>query len=141
MSSSNKVKSEETKLKDDIRVEYFHGERSKLRSYLMQVKLVHSLNPSKYASETNKVLIAATYLRGDAQSWFELYFTRHLDGDDDKETRAIFNKFTLFEAKLKQVFGSVDEERVTARMVRQLRQQGSAAQYYSKFQQLTARLD
>ena len=34
----------------------------------MQVKLVHSLNPGKYSTEANKVMIAATYLRGDAQS-------------------------------------------------------------------------
>ena len=59
---------DEAKLKDDVRVEFFHGERAKLRNYLMQVKLVHNLNLAKYATKSNKVMIAATYLRGDAQS-------------------------------------------------------------------------
>ena len=59
---------DEVKLKDDIRVEFFHRERARLRAYLMQVKLVYSLNLGKYSTEANKVIIAATYLRGDAQS-------------------------------------------------------------------------
>jgi hypothetical protein len=100
---------DEVKLKEDVRIEFFHGERSKLRAYLMQVKLVHALNPSKYATEENKVMIAATYLRGDAQSWFEPYFSKYLDGEDDLETKKIFKKFDYFEEKLKQVFGNVDE--------------------------------
>ena len=117
---SGSGKEESFKVKDDVRVEFFYGERSKLRAYLMQVKLVHSLNPSKYSTELNKVLLAATYLRGDAQSWFEPYFTKHLDSENDDESKRIFSKFKYYEAKLKQVFGNVDEERVTARMIRQL---------------------
>ena len=56
---------DEVKLKDDIRVEFFHRERARLRAYLIQVKLVHSLNLGKYSTEANKVIIAAIYLRGD----------------------------------------------------------------------------
>ena len=57
---------DEVKLKDNIRVEFFHRERARLRAYLMQVKLVYSLNLGKYSTEANKVIIATTYLRGDA---------------------------------------------------------------------------
>ena len=56
------------KLKDDIRVEFFHGERARLRAYLIQVKLVHSLNPEKYSTKANKIIIATTYLKEDTQS-------------------------------------------------------------------------
>ena len=49
-------------------MEFFYGERAKLRAYLIQVKLVYALNLSKYSSESNKVMITTTYLRGDAQS-------------------------------------------------------------------------
>ena len=59
---------DEVKLKDDICIEFFHRERARLRAYLMQVKLVHSLNLGKYSIKANKIMIAATYLRGDAQS-------------------------------------------------------------------------
>ena len=66
-SSRLAISHDEVKLKDDIRVEFFHGERARLRAYLIQVKLVHSLNLEKYSTEANKVIIATTYLRGDAQ--------------------------------------------------------------------------
>ena len=49
-------------------MEFFYRERAKLRAYLIQVKLVYALNSLKYSSELNKVMIATTYLRGDAQS-------------------------------------------------------------------------
>ena len=58
---------DEVKLKDNIRVEFFHGEQARLRAYLIQVKLVHSLNLGKYSTEANKVIITTTYFRGDAQ--------------------------------------------------------------------------
>ena len=70
MSTSSRlaISYDEVKLKDDIRVEFFYRERARLRAYLMQVKLVYSLNLEKYSIEANKVMIAATYLRGDTQS-------------------------------------------------------------------------
>ena len=58
---------DEVKLKDDIRVEFFHRERARLKAYLIQVKLVYSLNLEKYFTEANKVIIATTYLKEDIQ--------------------------------------------------------------------------
>ena len=47
-------------------------------------------------------MIAVTYLRGDAQAWFEPYFTRYLEGDvEDIETKKIFADFDYFESKLR----------------------------------------
>ena len=142
MSSGQAHHGGEAKLKDDIRIEYFTGDERRIRGYLMSVKLAHSLDPKKYDTEVNKVLIAAAYLRGDAQAWFEPYFTHHLEKDeDDKEAKRIFSDFGYFEAKLKQVFGNLDEERSAARLIRQMRQKGSTAHYAARFQQLAGRLD
>ena len=66
--SKTTASNNEVRLKNDIRIKFFHSERAKLRAYLIQVKLVHALNLTKYASEANKVLITVTYLRGDTQS-------------------------------------------------------------------------
>ena len=57
---------DKVRLKNNVRIEFFHKERAKLRAYLIQVKLVYALNPAKYASDVNKVLITVTYLRRDA---------------------------------------------------------------------------
>ena len=91
----------EVKLKDDIRVEFFYRERARLRAYLIQVKLVYSLNSEKYFTEANKIIIVATYFRGDTQSWFEPYFSKHLDRDDNLETIKIFKSFDYYKQKLK----------------------------------------
>jgi len=66
LSSKPTTLNDEVKLKNDVRIKFFYRERAKLRAYLIQVKLVYTLNPAKYVSEANKVLITVTYLRGDA---------------------------------------------------------------------------
>ena len=77
-------------------MEFFHEEQARLRAYLIQVKLVHSLNPEKYSTETNKIIIATIYLREDTQFWFKPYFSKHLDGDDNLETIKIFKSFDYY---------------------------------------------
>ena len=58
--SYNKIK-----LKDNIYIEFFYGKQARLRAYLIQVKLVYSLNLEKYSIKANKVIITITYLRED----------------------------------------------------------------------------
>ena len=55
----------EIKLKDNIHIEFFHGKRARLRAYLIQVKLIHSLNLEKYSTKANKVIITTIYFRED----------------------------------------------------------------------------
>ena len=59
---------DKTKLKNDVRVEFFYRERAKLRNYLIQVKLIHNLNLAKYIIESNKIIITTIYLRENVQS-------------------------------------------------------------------------
>ena len=42
-------------------------------------------------------MIAVIYLRGDTQSWFEPYFSKYLDSDDDPKTIKIFKSFDYYE--------------------------------------------
>ena len=48
---------------NSLRVDYFHGDRAKLRAYLVQPKLAFALNKEKYLNAATKVLFAAAYLR------------------------------------------------------------------------------
>ena len=69
MSSSSRLATSynEVKLKDNICMKFFYGKRARLRAYLIQVKLVYSLNLEKYFTKANKVIITVIYLREDAQ--------------------------------------------------------------------------
>ena len=127
----------------DAKVEYFNGDRSKLRFFLTQLKTAYVLNPQKYPNPHKQVLFAAQHLRGPAFAWFEPTVTDYLESEQkEPETIATFSSFAHFEVRLKQVFGSaLDEERTAARLIRQLTQKASTAQYYAEFQQLASKLD
>lgn len=52
--------------KDEVKVELFHGERSKLIPFLLQLKVMFKLNPDKYEKDSDKVMFAVMYLKGPA---------------------------------------------------------------------------
>ena len=70
MSTSSRlaISYNKTKLKNDVHMKFFHREQARLRAYLIQVKLIHSLNLEKYSIKINKIIIITTYLKGDTQS-------------------------------------------------------------------------
>ena len=52
--------------KSDIKVKPFTGDRAKLRIFLVQLKLVFNLNPTKFLTSAVKVMYAALHLKGAA---------------------------------------------------------------------------
>jgi Retrotransposon gag protein/Zinc knuckle len=142
--SLNNMTSDTSDKKDELKVDSFHGNRTKLRAFLLQLKMVFALRPNRYPMEADKVLFATMHLKDSAFAWFEPIATDYLEckrEDQERETREIFANFGTFEERIKQVFGTADEERAAARQIHQIKQTGSAAQYYSLFQQVAARLD
>ena len=130
------------KLKDDLRIEHYYGERAKLRFFLTQLKAAFKLQPQKYPDARSKVLYSAMQLRGSAFAWFEPTMTDYLESETkEQETVLIFGSFAQFEIAISKVFGTADEERAAARTIHQIKQKGSAAQYYSQFQQVASKLD
>jgi Retrotransposon gag protein/Zinc knuckle len=127
--------------RDGVKVDFYYGDRSKLRAYLTQLKTAFAVRPAKYKKEHMKVLWASSYLRGDAYAWFEPQLTDYLDGEPhEPQTAEIFADFDVYEEELRQVFGTFDEERAAARQIHQLKQVGSATQYHSKFRQICFKL-
>jgi hypothetical protein len=51
------------KHKNDLRIDYFHRNRAKLRAFLIQIKLAFAINKEKYIDQPLKILMAAAYLR------------------------------------------------------------------------------
>jgi hypothetical protein len=131
--------------KDNIRVEHFYGDKAKLKMFLTQLKAVFKLYPKKYPGAADKVLFAALNLKGSAFAWFEPTLNDYLEASSesgmDKDTRAIFHTFANFEIKIKQVFGVADEEATAERMLHDIKQKGSTAQYYALFKQLEKRVE
>ncbi|KIX09396.1 uncharacterized protein Z518_00475 [Rhinocladiella mackenziei CBS 650.93] len=72
------------------------------------------------------------------------HIVQHLETSNvtnlDDETKEVFRSLVAFE-KTKQVFGIADEERTAVRLIHDIKQKGSKAQYYTLFKQFSAKFD
>jgi hypothetical protein len=129
--------------------EPFEGERGKLRGFLAQLDMYMDTQSNRLQTPKDKVLLAASFLKGKAAEWIEPYITAQYhprsdsDGDmldRDEELRKIFDDYTNFIDAIKTTFGQVDEKQAAGRKLRQLQQRGPASTYASEFQQIITKL-
>ena len=112
--------------------ERFDGTRTKLRSFLNQVRLLFELQPKKYPTERIKVGLVGTLLTGVAAAWFCPLF---------ESNSPILDDFSLFTQELKQTFGDYDKEITSATKIRSLQQgQNPASVYVTEFRLLASDL-
>lgn len=113
--------------------ERYDGTRSKLRSFINQVKLVFELQPRKYPTDRIKVGFVGTLLTGVAAAWFCPLFETNSPLLDD---------FPLFVEELRQTFSDYDKATVSANKIRILRQEDrTASSYTADFRLLASDLD
>jgi hypothetical protein len=88
---------------------------------------------NSYASETDKVIAAASFLTGKAMEWFSLYIIDWFNGGDRKEPETInlMTSLTTFIQKLNQLYGLINEELEAINKIERVRQTGSAGDYLS----------
>lgn len=113
--------------------ERFDGTRSKLRSFVNQVRLLFELQPRKYPTERIKVGLVGTLLTGAAAAWFCPLF---------ENDSPLLENFELFIKELNQTFGDYDRAIVSANKLRLLRQgDNTASTYTTEFRLLASDLD
>ena len=93
-------------------------DRTKLRTFLAQCRLVFKANPRKYKKDSTKVTFVCSYLDDLAFRWYE----NHLVA---KAEPAWFSNFQQFEEQLKENFGEINESATAERKIRRLRMSGS----------------
>ncbi|KAK2763606.1 reverse transcriptase domain protein [Colletotrichum kahawae] len=132
------------KLKLSVPVTY-DGTPGTLKGFLIQVKNYQNFHHGDFTNETEKVVHAATYLRGKALRWFEPIQEEYLKYETldecTTETRDIYANFQGFEDALRSLFQDLDEKRQAERDLSQLRQTKSAKDYSANFRQLSVQLD
>ena len=111
--------------------EHFSGNRNQLRSFVSQVKLVIQAQKSRFQTENQKVIYAATFLRGAAFSWFQPY-------TEKSENEPLLNNFDLFVNELYSMFGDPNQIASAERQLKKLKQKGPAANYASDFRRIAA---
>ena len=67
--------------------------------------------------EKNKVILAATFMRGKVLSWINTSLQEYMDGDANKETTAWIEKFSLFKERIRYIFGLANEESIAESII------------------------
>ena len=97
-------------------------------------------NSGLFTDDENKVLFAASYLRGAAFNWFQPFQTTYLSEDppQDSEAHKLLTSYTEFKKRLTEVFGMVNEKQDAERKILLLQQKGAASTYATEFAQLNS---
>ena len=112
--------------------EFDGKDRKACASFVSYLNLYIGGNRILFADERSKVMLAASYLRGRAFTWFEPYL---LSPDSP-----IFADFTTFTDELTRNLGDPDRNRTLTKDLQNLRQTGAASDYSSRFYQISSYL-
>jgi len=117
----------------DIKVgkpDMYHGKREALDDWLNQLDISFMFADTP---NNRKTLMATTYMRDRAQHWIKPKLREYLD--DGTDTDNLFAHYSTFKREIRRIFGVSNEDSVAERAVQTLRQETSAADYASRFQE------
>lgn len=106
--------------------EYFNGQRNKVTTFVTQVTMVITLQPTRFLSEEAKVIYAGSFLRDTAFLWFQPYVTAEIKP-------GFMTNFTEFTKELQRTFGDPDEVATAERQLYALKQKSSVSAYLADF--------
>ena len=118
----------------------YHGERHKLDDWLIQWDLFFLFQGEKIPGN-RRVVLVASYMRGQAFKWIKPYLQQYNQGDATHDVDAWMASFDQFKDKIKPIFGVSNEPTIARRNIQRIRQDKSAADYAAEFQQLAASTD
>jgi hypothetical protein len=100
--------------------EQFSGKPAKLGPFLRELERTFKHQPETFSSDSSKVIMGTSHLRGAALKW----------ALDHPESQASWDKFS---SDLKERFGNPDKKATAFTQVKKLRQHGSARAYAARF--------
>ena len=123
--------------------EHFRGERSKLKSFITQLNVCFTLEPSRFTSERSKILYASTQFRDKAMNWLRPQLEHYMafENGEPQSPNLNFTTFKEFATHLQATFGDINEEATAERDLKAHRQTSSVAFYTSEFQRIVSILD
>ena len=111
----------------------FDGDRTKLRDFVNQIRLVFRLQPQRYSTEEIQVGFIETLLTGTALSWFSSLL--------EKNSPLLTNRDQFLE-ELSRTFGERDRALIATTKLRSIQQRSRpASAYVVEFQQIVCDLD
>ena len=119
----------------------YHGDRNKLEAWILQVDRFFHLQGDRI-EDNDKVVLATTYLRGDAEKWANPIIQRYMDDSiADQANTDLVEDWDEFKKELRKNFSPFKESTLAEQKIQNLRQIHSAADYTTLFQQYAAKLE
>jgi hypothetical protein len=119
----------------------YSGDRSKLETWLLQVDRYFHVEGDRIES-VDKVVLASTYLRGDAEKWSIPIIRKYMDDKtNDPANTALVEDWDQFKERMRQIFAPFTEKVVSEQKIQTIKQTRSAADYTTLFQRLAENVD
>ncbi|RJE17340.1 Retrotransposon gag protein, partial [Aspergillus sclerotialis] len=112
----------------------FDGTPSKMDHFLGQLSIYFG-STGETLTGNQKVMIAASYLRGSALDWFQTYLDEWEVNKcaNDSEKRQVMTEYSQFRNAIAGVFGDIDRKKNAERKLHHLVQRGKASEYAREF--------
>ena len=112
--------------------EFYYGDRDKFDTWVSQMDMYFLFNSM---AENLKPVFATTFLRGRAQHWVKPFLRKYLDSNGEDNADGVFKSYNHLKHAMKSVFGVSNEIATAVRVIQQLTQKTSTAEYAAKFQE------
>jgi hypothetical protein len=113
--------------------ELYHGERSKLHTFITQCELKLNCEPNKFDGNVKRVNYASSRCQGNAWSWIEPSIARG---------QSTYKMWEEFKTAITRAFREADSKEVARRKFKAIRQGNHlAAAYWAEFQRIMVDLD
>lgn len=109
--------------------ELFNGSTSQIDTFITQVKLTIQVQPSRFATDRQKVLFTSSFFRGHAAKWFQPIFTQ-------KTLSPLLDNFDQFINELNTSFGGINDAYNAVFSLTHLAQSHSVSNYAAEFKRL-----
>ena len=99
----------------------YYGDRNKLEAWLLQVDRYFHLAGDKI-EDNDKVVLATTYLRGDAEKWANPIIKRYMDDSiTDADNTTLVEDWDAFKTRMRQNFSPFKESLIAKQKIQTLR--------------------
>jgi hypothetical protein len=97
--------------------ELYHGDRAKLETWILQFDRYFHLEGDRI-EDSDKVVLATTYMRGDAEKWANPFVRKYMDDTiTDSENTTLMEDWTEFKKKLRQIFLLIKESLIAKQKI------------------------
>lgn len=112
----------------------YYGDRNKLESWILQFDRHFHVEGNRI-EEADKVVLATTYMRGDAEKWVTPIIRKYMDDAIvDASNTALVENWSTFKERLRQIFSPIQKPMIAEQKIQRLKHIRSVADYTILFQ-------